>query len=99
MYGNRQSGQPFMPQQGNFSSMARPAYPSSNRGSFPDLSMPGMMNSSGYGGFYQDASGNMQPLTSQPVPVSSVAQPPDQAQQQMLQVSLTACFHAMCPSA
>lgn len=69
--------------------MARPMYPDSNRGQFSDFSMPGLMSSNtGYGGFYQDASGNMQPLSSQPAPTTSGIADADQAQQQtqMLQV-------------
>ena len=89
MYTNRQSGQPFQPQQGNFNSMTRPMFPNNSRGGFSDFSMPGLAgSSSSYGGFYQDASGNMQPLSSQPLPSTSGIDDMNQAQQQtqMLQV-------------
>ncbi|MCJ1304067.1 hypothetical protein MMC08_006879 [Hypocenomyce scalaris] len=81
-YGNRQTGQPFMSQQGSFAPMARPMYPQPN-GSFDDFSRATMMTSTpAYGGgFYQDAHGNLQPLTSQAPPLDAM----DPQSQQMVQ--------------
>ena len=61
MYGN---SQPFMSHQGSYAS--RPAY-SHSQTSFDEFSLPGMMGGTpAYnGGFYQDASGQLQPLSSQ----------------------------------
>ena len=91
-YGNRQTGQPFMSQQGSFAPMARPMYPQPN-GSFDDFSRATMMTSTpAYGGgFYQDAHGNLQPLTSQAPPLDAM----DPQSQQMVQVCT--CPHTFTP--
>ena len=95
MYGNRQTGQPFMSQQGSFAPVARSMYPQGTN-TFGDFSMPGMVtNTPAYGGgFYQDASGNLQPLTSQAAPAGSSMDGMDPQSQQMVQVSSTCCLHA-----
>ncbi|KAL3140530.1 hypothetical protein ABBQ32_005110 [Trebouxia sp. C0010 RCD-2024] len=61
MYGN---SQPFMSHQGSYA--PRPTY-SHSQASFEDFSVPGMMGGTpAYnGGFYQDAAGQLQPLSSQ----------------------------------
>lgn len=84
-FGSRQSGQPFMTQQSNFSTMPRSMYPQTTS-SYGDFGMPGMMTSTpAYGGgFYQDASGNLQPLNSQG-PAASGLDGMDAASQQMVQ--------------
>lgn len=103
MYGSRQSGQPFVPQQSTFSSIARPMYASNHRAALTDFSNTSIMGSNtGYGGFYQDASGNMQPLSSQPPPASSSMDRAEQAEQQqqtqMLQVTpIGCCLHQLLP--
>lgn len=83
MYGSRQSGQPFVPQQSSFSSIARPMYSSGTRGGLADFGNSGMLGgSSGFGGFYQDESGNMRPLSSHAAPTSSAMDQQEQAEQQ-----------------
>ena len=65
MYGSGQSGQPFMAHQGSYAPISRPMYPQSQT-TYGDFNMPSMMGATpAYnGGFYQDASGQLQPLTS-----------------------------------
>lgn len=86
MYSNRQGGQPFVSQQGCFGPMARPMYPQPT-GSFGDFSMSNTMTSMpAYGGgFYQDAAGNLQPLTPQTAPAVTAMEGMDPHSQQMVQ--------------
>ena len=67
--------------------MPRSMYPQATS-SYGDFGMPSMMTSTpAYGGgFYQDASGNLQPLNSQG-PAASGLDGMDAASQQMVQVS------------
>ncbi|KAL0027095.1 hypothetical protein WJX79_005283 [Trebouxia sp. C0005] len=85
MYSNRQGGQAFVSQQG-FGPMARPMYPQAT-GSFGEFSMSNTMTSiPAYGGgFYQDASGNLQPLTPQAAPAVTAMEGMDPHSQQMVQ--------------
>ncbi len=94
MYGNRQGGQAFVSQQG-FGPMARPMYPQPT-GSFGDFSMSNTMTSMpAYGGgFYQDASGNLQPLTPQTAPAVTAMEGMDPHSQQMVQVHACLCMQA-----
>lgn len=94
MYSNRQGGQAFVSQQG-FGPMARPMYPQPT-GSFGDFSMPNTMTSMpAYGGgFYQDASGNLQPLTPQTAPAVTAMEGMDPQSQQMVQVHACLCMQA-----
>lgn len=66
-------------------------YSSGTRGGLADFGNSGMLGgSSGFGGFYQDESGNMRPLSSHAAPTSSAMDQQEQAEQQqqtqMLQV-------------
>ena len=96
MYSNRQGGQAFVSQQG-FGPMARPMYPQPT-GSFGDFNMPNTMTSMpAYGGgFYQDASGNLQPLTPQSAPAVTAMEGMDPNSQQMVQVHVCLCMQAAC---
>lgn len=92
MYGKAQSGQPFMAQ-GSYAPMTRPMYPQS-QSAFGEFGMPGMMSGppAYNGGFYQDASGQLQPLTSQAAPAASPMDTMHPQSQQMVQVC-----HALLP--
>ena len=65
---------------------------------FGDFGMPGMVTSTpAYGGgFYQDASGNLQPLTSQAAPAASGMDGMDPQSQQMVQVG-SSCLPLYLP--
>ena len=95
MYGNAQGGQPFMPQQGSFGPMTRPMYPH-NQSTFGEFSMPGMISSTpAYnGGFYQDASGQLQPLSSHAALPASGMDSMHPQSQQMVQVQFLVPFLA-----
>lgn len=71
IYGSGQSGQPFLAHPGSYAPVNRPMYPQSQT-TYGDFSMPGMMSATpAYnGGFYQDASGQLQPLSS---PIATAA--------------------------
>ena len=95
MYSNRQAGQAFVSQQGCFGPMARPMYPQPT-GSFGGFSMSNMMTTipAYAGGFYQDASGNLQPLTPQTAPAVTAMEGMDPKSQQMVQVHACLCMQA-----
>ena len=87
MYGSGQSGQPFMAHQGSYAPITRPMYPQSQT-TYGEFSMPGMMSATpAYnGGFYQDASGQLQPLSSPAAPAASAMDGMHPQSQHMVQV-------------
>lgn len=87
MYGNAQSGASFTSHQGSFGGMSHPMY-SQNQSAFGEFGMPSMMSSTpAYnGGFYQDASGQLQPLSSQAPPAASSMDSMHPQSQHMVQV-------------
>lgn len=90
MYG---STQPFLSHQGSYAPMTRSMYPHS-QSSFEDFYMPGMMGSTpAYnGGFYQDALGQLQPLSSQTAPAAPAVDSMHPESQHMVQVSHACLF-------
>ncbi len=65
-------------------------------GSFGGFSMSNMMTTipAYAGGFYQDASGNLQPLTPQTAPAVTAMEGMDPQSQQMVQVHACLCMQA-----
>ena len=74
-----------MSHQSSYAPSTRPGYPQS-QAPYGDYSMPGMMSNAYNGGFYHDASGQLQPLNSQAAPSSGGMEGLDPQSQQMVQV-------------
>lgn len=98
MFGSGQSGQPFLAHQGSYAPMTCATYPHSQN-TYGEFSMPGMMSSSpAYnGGFYQDASGRLQPLNSPAAPAASTMVIMHPQSQHMVQVCHACCLQGSCP--
>lgn len=98
MFGSGQSGQPFLAHQGSYTPMTCATYPHSQT-TYGEFSMPGIMSSSpAYnGGFYQDASGRLQPLNSPAAPAASAMVNMHPQSQHMVQVCHACCLQESCP--
>lgn len=97
IYGSGQSGQPFMAHQVSYAPITRPMYPQSQT-TYGEFSMPGMMSPApAYnGGFYQDASGQLQPLSSPAAPAASAMDSMHPQSQQMVQVCHACLLQSTC---
>lgn len=98
MFGSGQSGQPFLAHPGSYVPMTCPTYPHSQT-TYGQFSMPGMMSSSpAYNeGFYQDASGRLQPLHSPAAPAASTMMNVHPQSQHMVQVCHACCLQGSWP--